>query len=95
MAGKNLTSTTAAAVKPQPKRYWLWSKDLRGFGLSVQPSGAKSYYYVTRVSGTQKFQRIADHGEIEFAAARTLRPSSPRSPSMLAPCRRSTRPRPS
>lgn len=64
-----LTTTTAHAAKPAAKPYWLWSKSQKGFGLRVQPSGAKAFYFVTRVNGAQKFQRIAAFGEVEFSAA--------------------------
>ena len=69
MATKNFTADTAAKAQPASKRYWLWSKSQKGFGLSVQPSGAKAYYFVTRVDGRQHFSRIAAFGEVEFAAA--------------------------
>ena len=69
MATQNLTATTAAAAKPHAARYWLWSKDQKGFGLSVQPTGAKAYYFVTRVDGRQHFNRIAAFGEVEFGVA--------------------------
>ena len=69
MTATYLTADTATRAKPAAKRYWLWSKVQQGVGLSVQPSGAKAYYHVARVNGTQRFSRIAAFGEIEFAAA--------------------------
>jgi integrase len=65
----SLTATGAQTARPRATAYWLWSKQQKGFGLRVQPSGSKAYYHVVRVNGSQKFTRIAAFGEIEFGAA--------------------------
>ncbi|HEY1425678.1 MAG TPA: hypothetical protein VGF50_03320 [Caulobacteraceae bacterium] len=34
-------------AKPRDVRYILWDKRLKGFGLRIEPSGAKSYFTAT------------------------------------------------
>jgi integrase len=45
---KTLTDKGVAAVKPRAKRYAMSDPELRGHWIRVQPSGAKSFYAVTR-----------------------------------------------
>src|SRR5215212_6499809 len=45
-AGKTpikITKRTVDAAQPAAARYELWDTELKGFGLRVEPSGAKSF----------------------------------------------------
>jgi len=46
-----LTKRIIDAAKPQACRYELWDLDLKGFGLRVEPSGAKSFIVRYRAGG--------------------------------------------
>jgi hypothetical protein len=37
-----LTKRTVDAASPQSERYVVWDSELKGFGLRVEPSGAKT-----------------------------------------------------
>ena len=39
----------AAAGDPDGEDVWLWDSEVKGFGLRVKPSGAKSYIIKYRV----------------------------------------------
>ena len=43
MEGKVITKRLVDALKPAAGEYFAWDRDLKGFGLRVQPSGEKSY----------------------------------------------------
>jgi integrase len=46
-----LTKRIIDGAKPQACRYELWDPDLKGFGLRVEPSGAKSFIVRYRAGG--------------------------------------------
>src|SRR3974390_3380968 len=43
MHGKPITKRHVDALIPTNREYFVWDRDLKGFGLRVQPSGEKSY----------------------------------------------------
>jgi integrase len=43
MRGKAITKRFVDALKPGASEYFAWDRDLKGFGLRVQPSGEKSF----------------------------------------------------
>ena len=43
MATGNITKRVVDSVRPTNREFFVWDSRLIGFGLRVQPSGAKSY----------------------------------------------------
>ena len=43
MRGKAITKRRIDALKAAEREYFVWDRDLKGFGLRVQPTGEKSY----------------------------------------------------
>lgn len=43
MRGKAITKRSVDALRPADREYFVWDRDLKGFGLRVQPTGEKSY----------------------------------------------------
>jgi integrase len=60
-----LTKRVVDAAKPQPRDFFLWDTNLRGFGLRVWPSGRKTFvlkYQLGGRAGTTKRYTIGDYG---------------------------------
>jgi len=75
-AGKKLTKRTIDAMVPAASRVVLWDMELRGFGLRVEPSGAKTFILRYRpkgsgASGTKQFVTIGRYGVLTPEEART------------------------
>ena len=75
-----ITKRIVDATSPTPGRdIFVWDKELRGFGLSVLPTGAKSYVlqYRTGGRGSQARRRvIGRHGELTLGVSgRALTPA--------------------
>ena len=72
MAKQKLSKQSVDAAKPQASRYTIWDTEIRGFGIRVSPSGAKSYWlkYVSPVDGGQVWHRIAAHPDFTPGQAR-------------------------
>src|SRR5689334_13607682 len=49
MRGKAITKRSVDAAKKTDREYFVWDRDLKGFGLRVQPTGEKSYVVKYRV----------------------------------------------
>lgn len=47
----SLIKRTVDAAHPADKRYYIWDKDLKGFGLRIEPSGIKTFVTKYRVNG--------------------------------------------
>jgi integrase len=58
--------------RPKEKQFYVWDAELKGFGLSVQTSGAKSYVLTYRHAGVQRRMTIGKHGDITCEQARKL-----------------------
>lgn len=69
-----LTKAFVDGLEPQTKDYFLWDKELRGFGVKVTPKGRKVYVAQFRVAGVGNARRmtIGVHGEIFVQKARQL-----------------------
>jgi integrase len=61
-----------AAPVPVAGQLFLWDEDLKGFGVSVQASGVRSYVVRYRVRGSQRDRRmvIGRHGVLTVQEAR-------------------------
>jgi hypothetical protein len=59
MAGGRITKRTVDALKAAKSDYVRWDGDLKGFGVRVRPSGAKSFVAVYRTGGeTPLFEKL-------------------------------------
>jgi hypothetical protein len=59
MHGKPITKRHINALLPTDREYFVWDRDLKGFGLRVQPTGEKSYVVKYRPGGGRKGRRGA------------------------------------
>ncbi len=58
-----LTKTTVSTIKPAENEYFIWDEEIKGFGLKVFPTGAKSYVYQYRTpQGRSRRVTIGKHG---------------------------------
>jgi integrase len=62
MSRIKLNKTNIDALQPAEKRFTVWDTDLRGFGVTVAPSGERSYVLFYRISGRQRWLTIGRHG---------------------------------
>ena len=64
MQPKKLTKSIVDEARPiSGARYFVWDRDLKGFGLLVLPTGVKSYIYQYRTSdGRSRRATIGKHG---------------------------------
>lgn len=68
-----LTKTVVERSQPKAKQYTVWCSDLKGFGLSINPAGSKSYIVDYRTSqGTRRRMTIGRHGPLTTEEARKL-----------------------
>ena len=69
-----LNQTTIRAAASESRRYILWDRDLKGFGLRVEPSGAKTFLVRYRVGGgrtaTRRQFKIGRYGKLTPEEAR-------------------------
>ena len=70
----HLSKTSVDKAVKEPDRYVLWDSELKGFGLRVEPSGAKTYIIRYRVGGgrrgTLRQFKIGTPGKLTPAEAR-------------------------
>lgn len=72
-----ISKTTVDDAEPRAARYTLWDASLAGFGLRVEPSGAKAYVIRYRANGggrgaPERFMTLGRHGPLTPDAARKL-----------------------
>ena len=65
-----LTERRIEEAAPRSTRYNLWDTKVRGFGVRVRPSGAKSFFLTYYVGGDDRAITIAKTDEISLADAR-------------------------
>ena len=70
-----LTKRSVDASEPRSKRYIVWDSDLSGFGLRVEPTGAKSFLVKYRADGggrsaSQRLMIIGRYGHLTVEEAR-------------------------
>lgn len=74
---RRITKRVVDAVKPEPRRVYVWDTELTGFGLKVMPSGRKIYVFQYRPRGsgrrgTARRVTIGRHGELTAEQARKI-----------------------
>ena len=70
-----LTKRTVDAATPQSERYVVWDSELKGFGLRVEPSGAKTFLVRYRPkgagrTGAKRFMKLGRYGTVTPDEAR-------------------------
>ncbi len=70
LATKVLTSTAVEKLKPRDIRFDVFDAALRGFGLRVAPSGAKTWFAMRRVSGRMTRTTLGRYPDLGLAEAR-------------------------
>jgi integrase len=70
-----LTKRAVDAAVPRSERYILWDVELKGFGLRVEPSGAKTFLVRYRPkgvgrAGAKRFMRVGRYGSVTPDEAR-------------------------
>ena len=65
-----LTERTIKAAEPGSKPRILWCSELKGFGVKVQPGGAKAFVLSYRVDGRKRLANIGRVGELTLRDAR-------------------------
>lgn len=67
-----ITHATVEAARSKEREYFVWDRDLKGFGLRVSPGGTKAYVVQYRLGGRgfpARRQTIGRHGSPWTAAA--------------------------
>ncbi|MEX3015709.1 integrase arm-type DNA-binding domain-containing protein [Gymnodinialimonas hymeniacidonis] len=67
---KRLTKRSVEQLEVTANEYFVWDKDLSGFGLRVMPSGRKSYLVQYRAGGRSRRRTIGPHGVLTADQAR-------------------------
>jgi hypothetical protein len=77
MSGQRITKRVVDSLRPREVDYTAWDSEVRGFGVRVRPSGAKSYVVAYRPKGVgrkaaMKRETLARVGDVTPEQARTL-----------------------
>jgi integrase len=76
LIGQKITKRVIDSLKIEPREYAVWDTQLRGFGVRVRPTGAKSYMVSYRVGSGRSAPKtrltIGAVGKITPEQARTL-----------------------
>lgn len=68
-----LTKSVVDKTEPRDKQYTVWCSDLKGFGVSINPAGSRSYIVDYRTeNGARRRMTIGRHGSITTEEARKL-----------------------
>ncbi|KZK81462.1 hypothetical protein PsAD13_04414 [Pseudovibrio sp. Ad13] len=69
----NITKRTVDAARPASKKQIFWDGKLKGFGLQVMPSGAKTFVVQYRThEGRSRRMSLGRYGELTPDQARDL-----------------------
>lgn len=73
--GLSLTKRTVDRARPAAKRYYIWDRNLPGFGLRIEPSGTKTFVAKYRAGGggrnaPQRIQTVGRLGPLTPEEAR-------------------------
>ena len=58
----HLTKRNIDGLMPLARRYTVWDTGVKGFGLRVEPQGARVYVFKYRIAGRQRWFTIGRHG---------------------------------
>nr|WP_306418680.1 site-specific integrase [Pseudovibrio sp. Alg231-02] len=73
MSMPNITKRTMDAARPASKKQIFWDSKLKGFGLQVMPSGAKTFVVQYRThEGRSRLMNLGKYGELTPDQARDL-----------------------
>ncbi|WP_449414963.1 tyrosine-type recombinase/integrase [Ochrobactrum teleogrylli] len=69
-----LTKSVVDESEPRDKQYTVWCSNLKGFGISINPAGSKTYIvdYRTGKGGPRRRMTIGRHGSITPDEARKI-----------------------
>lgn len=68
-----LTKTIVENSLPKDKQYTVWCSDLKGFGVSINPAGSRSYIVDYRTDeGARRRMTIGRHGPLTTEEARKI-----------------------
>lgn len=68
-----LTKTFVESLQVKEKQYTAWCSDLKGFGVSINPAGSRSYIVDYRTAdGARRRMTIGRHGALTTEEARKL-----------------------
>ncbi|MBT6309368.1 MAG: DUF4102 domain-containing protein, partial [Rhodospirillaceae bacterium] len=70
LVSKSLTDLAVRKARPADKRYDLFDAALRGFGLRVSTSGAKTWFVMRRVNGRMVRYSLGRYPEYSLTEAR-------------------------
>lgn len=67
-----LTKRSVDALLPKAESYFLWDREVKGFGVRVMPSGTKTYQAQYRKGGRTRRVALGRHGTLTADQARLL-----------------------
>ncbi len=67
-----LTKRVVESAPAEDRQYILWDDDLKGFGVYVNPKGARTYFIDYTAAGTRRRMTLGRHGKLTAEEARTL-----------------------
>jgi len=69
---KNFTKFKLDALKPKDKRYILFEDGGRGFGIRVEPSGRRTFFFEYRFDGKNRMFTIGPYPKVSLTQARAM-----------------------
>jgi integrase len=68
---KKFTDTQIKALKPKNKRYPLYDAGSKGFGIRVEPTGRKTFFFEYRFGGRNRIMTLGKYPTITLSMARS------------------------
>ena len=65
-----LTIRSVEALRPEAKDYFVWDDDIKGFGVRIMATGARTYQAQYRKGGRTRRISLGRHGNITTEQAR-------------------------